>query len=65
VTNWTGRELGRVVRAGFVYRSNMGDKRRNVTVQGNNGVMYSGTAYMTNGTYVRLRATKSQKKVTP
>lgn len=56
IVNWTGLTLGRIESAGAIWTSNFGDKRRSVRVRGVNGVTYIGTAQLSNGTYVRLRA---------
>lgn len=58
ITNWTGRELARIVHRGSVYRSNMGDRRCSFRAIGSNGLTYSGTAYIDAGDYVRMRAIK-------
>lgn len=60
ITNWMGETLGIVTHAGKVWTSNFGDKRRAVTVKGTNGVTYHGTAQLSSGTYVRLKAAKVQ-----
>lgn len=59
ITTWTGDELARVVWSGDRFSDNFGGTRRNFRARGINGVTYSGTAYVSAGDYVRMRAVKS------
>lgn len=61
VTNWTGRQLARIVWRGDSYKGPLGDKRFNFRAVGTNGKVYAGTAYVSSGEYVRLRAVKPRK----
>lgn len=56
-TTWTGQKLGSVF-FGSVYRSNIGDKRINITVQAINGITYHGTFYKSAGDYARIKKAK-------
>lgn len=58
VTVWTGAPLG-YGRWGSVWRSNMGDKRRSVSVT-IAGETYSGTAFVSAGDYCRLRKVRGK-----
>jgi hypothetical protein len=58
ITTWTGEKLADVVHVGEAWTSNMGDKRQAFRARGVNGVTYSGTAYLSTGDYVRMRAVK-------
>lgn len=53
VTTWMGQVMGRAF-LGQSYRSNMGDKRRSITVYGNNGREYYGTYFEGAGDYARI-----------
>jgi hypothetical protein len=59
ITTWKGDKLAEVVSVGQLWTSNMGDKRQAFQARGVNGVLYSGTAYLSCGDYVRMRAVKS------
>lgn len=60
IVNWMGEPLARhIERQGDVYRSPFGDRRRNVRfVAAHNGLTYSGTCYLDNGSYGRFRLVK-------
>jgi hypothetical protein len=55
ITTWTGSVLARVISRGFVYRSNLGDRRQSFRAVAINGAVYSGIAYLDSGDYVRMR----------
>lgn len=58
VRTWMGDKLGDITSRGREYRSPMGDRRVNVTVQGINGRTYTGTCFVSAGDYCRLRMVK-------
>ncbi len=58
ITGWTGLKLACITQRGYVYRSNMGDRRCNFRAIGSNGLTYSGIAFIDAGDYVRMRAVK-------
>lgn len=66
VRTWMGDVLGDILWTGSEYRSPMGDRRRNIRVLGINGVMYSGTCYVSAGDYCRIRkmSAKAQRRET-
>lgn len=57
-TTWTGQKLGDVY-FGREFRSNMGDKRINITVYAINGKTYFGTFYKSSGDYARVTIKKN------
>lgn len=59
-TTWTGEKLGNVIVYGRTYRSNFGDKRANITVEGINGKYYFGTYFVGAGDYARIKLCKNQ-----
>jgi len=59
-TTWTGENLGRVS-FGNEYRSNMGDKRVNITIVAVNGRVYHGTYYKGAGDYARVKMAKERR----
>lgn len=59
ITTWTGDELALIVWAGHPFRDGFGGLRQNFRANTRDGVTYSGTAYLSAGDYVRLRAVKS------
>jgi hypothetical protein len=61
VTTWTGDSLmatGGIMRRGYEYRSNFGDKRVPISFLGRNGLRYYGTWYVGAGDYARVKTTK-------
>lgn len=60
ITTWTGETLATLLWAGDRFRSSFGDERQNFRALGINGATYSGTAYLSAGDYVRMRATRGQ-----
>jgi hypothetical protein len=58
VTTWMGDRLG-AGRCGFVYRSNLGDKRRPIRFQAITGYTYARTCYCGAGDYARVRKLKN------
>jgi hypothetical protein len=60
IQNWMSDQLGTVVWSGDPYHCNMGDIRQNFRCQAINGLTYSGTAYLSAGDYVRMRAIKTK-----
>ncbi len=58
ITTWTGEILGSAI-FGREYYDNFGGKRRSVRVKGTNGREYSGTYFVSAGTYCRIKAVKS------
>lgn len=59
ITTWMNDDLAAVIEAGDTFRSAFGDTRQNFRALGINGVTYAGTAYLSAGDYVRMRAVKS------
>lgn len=55
ISTWKGDRLGRVTSTGRIWRSNFGDRRQNFRMIAVNGKVYSGTAYLDAGDYVRIR----------
>lgn len=60
VGTWIGEPLGKCY-FGFSYKSNMGDTRVPINVEGRNGIDYYGTYYKSAGDYARIKAHKGQK----
>ena len=58
IQTWTGDKLARISWVGQPFSSAFMDRRQNFRAEGINGVVYSGTAYLTAGDYVRMRAVK-------
>jgi hypothetical protein len=58
ITTWTGELLGTITWTGHVWGTNFGDRRQNFRAKCVDGRTYSGTAYLTAGDYVRMRAVK-------
>jgi hypothetical protein len=56
VITFMGDKLGTIVSVSAPWQSNLGDKRRMVTVQAINGLTYRGIAQLSAGNYVRLHA---------
>lgn len=59
ITTWMGDELAKVTEAFPPFHDNFGGLRQNFRAKGINGLTYSGTAYLTSGDYVRMRAVKA------
>lgn len=59
ITTWTGDLLANVTWTGDCYRSGFGDRRQNFRAKAINGAIYSGTAYLDAGDYVRMRKVAS------
>lgn len=59
-TTWTGANLGSVT-LGRPFRDNFGGKRRSVTMRGINGRTYHGWAFVSSGSYARVKI--SRKKI--
>jgi hypothetical protein len=58
VTTWTGERLGTIKWTGGPFYSSFSDRRQNFRAECIDGRTYSGTAYLTAGDYVRMRAVK-------
>lgn len=59
IVTWMGDQLARVTEAHQPYRAGFnGGIRQNFRALGINGVTYAGTAYLSSGDYVRMRAVK-------
>lgn len=61
ITTWMGDKLATVTRVGDPWRDNFGGRRQHVRCLGINGAVYSGTAYLSSGDYVRLRPMKTKR----
>lgn len=59
IGTWTGDKLARVIESYEPFHDNLGGIRQNFRASGINGLTYSGTAYLSAGDYVRMRAVKS------
>jgi hypothetical protein len=59
ITTWMGDKLAGITWTGNPFGSSFGDRRQNFRAKGINGATYSGTAYLSAGDYVRMRAVKS------
>jgi hypothetical protein len=62
ITTWTGELIGLIIEIGYSYQSNMGDWRQNFRAACRNGLIYSGTAYLSAGDYVRMRQARPHSK---
>lgn len=60
VTTWIGDTLGHITQWGDTFRSNMGDRRRNIRFSAINGRTYAGTFYEDSGDYARVRLVKDE-----
>lgn len=59
LTTWTGDVLAEMTWTGDPFYSSFHDRRQNFRARGINGVVYSGTAYLSAGDYARMRPVKS------
>jgi hypothetical protein len=59
ITTWPGDVLATITWTGEVFASSFSDRRQSFRARGINGVTYSGTAYLTAGDYVRMRAVRA------
>lgn len=55
VTTWTGQRLGLIVGRGREYRDNFGGTRQTIRFRGINGFFYSGTYFVSSGSYARVK----------
>lgn len=62
ITTWTGEKLGDIVAKNRSWTSNLGDRRKNLTIKAINGKMYYGTYYYDSGDYVRMKQYKKNPK---
>lgn len=58
LTTWTGSELALVIDRRAPFTARLGDRRQNFRAIAINGAIYSATAYLSAGDYVRLRRAK-------
>jgi tRNA(His) 5'-end guanylyltransferase len=59
LSTWMGDKLATVVHVGSPFRSSFGDRRQNFRALSIDGeTVYSGTAYLSAGDYVRMRKVK-------
>lgn len=59
ISTWMGDKLARVITSNPTFVSNMGDRRQNFRALSIDGeTVYSGTAYLSTGDYVRMRKVK-------
>jgi len=59
-TTWNGEKLGDIGLS-YPYKDNFGGTRINISVYGNNGVVYYGTYYKSAGFYAIIKAHKGQE----
>lgn len=58
VTNWTGKELGRITFMGNYYRSGLGHKRRNIRIKDVNGANLFGYWYYEYQDFISVKRIK-------